>query len=532
MTRKRDDAVGDAQRSGPARPGACGPPGTAAGGTPRRSCAGSRTQRGGRPSRACDGSSAVALQDALGFGEHLRALLLRRGGVEQEHQVVRGVLFRHEKGAPRAANDYSGNGSGEDARGANGRRRGPQEGMNADLLHRIRWANVARAAAVLLALALVVAWPRLRPHAAPLPPVDGRARAAGPGGHDGARARGRATPAGRHRAPLRPARRASARHGRPPARATVATGRRAAHRAGAPSAGRRPSRPRAAGRAARTGACRPGGARRPRRRRAAPRRPAPIPAVARRTGSSRVPVRGHSRKEPRGVPAAGPGHACAAHRGAARSPMYAPQRCGPMSACAARQPGSPKEHRIRSQPQEEHREHHPAGRPDLPRRDRGRQRRREDRHDRRRLPRRAYRSAGVGCGQDRPVRDEVELRPARRRTAPTRATSASRTSKAPGQGRPEDRRRRRAVAGGGAAALPALRAATTRDGSDRSGTSACPGPRRRATRDTGTATTRGDRRPRHQRADHRRRHDALRGGAQRRHRPSARPAARACASTS
>ncbi|HWH96621.1 MAG TPA: hypothetical protein VNT03_22350 [Baekduia sp.] len=43
--------------------------------------------------------------------------------------------------------------------------------MNADLLHRIRWANVARAAAVLLALALAIAWPRLRPHGDPLPPA-------------------------------------------------------------------------------------------------------------------------------------------------------------------------------------------------------------------------------------------------------------------------------------------------------------------------------------------------------------------------
>jgi hypothetical protein len=43
--------------------------------------------------------------------------------------------------------------------------------MSADLLHRIRWANVARAAAILLALALVIGWPRVRPHADPLPPA-------------------------------------------------------------------------------------------------------------------------------------------------------------------------------------------------------------------------------------------------------------------------------------------------------------------------------------------------------------------------
>jgi hypothetical protein len=40
-----------------------------------------------------------------------------------------------------------------------------------EILQRIRWANVARAAAVLLALALVIAWPRLRTHDEPLPPA-------------------------------------------------------------------------------------------------------------------------------------------------------------------------------------------------------------------------------------------------------------------------------------------------------------------------------------------------------------------------
>jgi hypothetical protein len=40
-----------------------------------------------------------------------------------------------------------------------------------DFLHRIRWANLARAAAVLLALALVFAWPKLRSHEAALPPA-------------------------------------------------------------------------------------------------------------------------------------------------------------------------------------------------------------------------------------------------------------------------------------------------------------------------------------------------------------------------
>ena len=39
-----------------------------------------------------------------------------------------------------------------------------------DLLHRVRWGNVARAAALLAAIALVVAWPRLRSEPPPLPP--------------------------------------------------------------------------------------------------------------------------------------------------------------------------------------------------------------------------------------------------------------------------------------------------------------------------------------------------------------------------
>jgi hypothetical protein len=43
--------------------------------------------------------------------------------------------------------------------------------MTTDLLHRIRWANVARAAALLLAVLLAVAWPRLRGHAEALPPA-------------------------------------------------------------------------------------------------------------------------------------------------------------------------------------------------------------------------------------------------------------------------------------------------------------------------------------------------------------------------
>ena len=39
-----------------------------------------------------------------------------------------------------------------------------------DLLHRIRWANVARAAPLAAAVLLVVAWPKLRAEPPPLPP--------------------------------------------------------------------------------------------------------------------------------------------------------------------------------------------------------------------------------------------------------------------------------------------------------------------------------------------------------------------------
>ena len=41
-----------------------------------------------------------------------------------------------------------------------------------DLLHRIRWTNVARAAAVLGTVALVAAWPRLRAAPPALPATD------------------------------------------------------------------------------------------------------------------------------------------------------------------------------------------------------------------------------------------------------------------------------------------------------------------------------------------------------------------------
>jgi hypothetical protein len=40
-----------------------------------------------------------------------------------------------------------------------------------DLLHRVRWTNVARAGALLLAALLALAWPRLKAHDDALPPA-------------------------------------------------------------------------------------------------------------------------------------------------------------------------------------------------------------------------------------------------------------------------------------------------------------------------------------------------------------------------
>jgi hypothetical protein len=52
-----------------------------------------------------------------------------------------------------------------------------------DLIRRIRWPNVARAAALVAAVLLVIAWPKLRADPPPLPPepaIEGEARAAAP----------------------------------------------------------------------------------------------------------------------------------------------------------------------------------------------------------------------------------------------------------------------------------------------------------------------------------------------------------------
>jgi hypothetical protein len=84
--------------------------------------------------------------------------------------------------------------------------------VTSDLLHRIRWTNVARAGAVVLALLLALAWPRLRAHPDPLPPTVEPAAAAKPSAvapparvaKTAARAAARSTP-GRAGTPKHPA---------------------------------------------------------------------------------------------------------------------------------------------------------------------------------------------------------------------------------------------------------------------------------------------------------------------------------------
>jgi hypothetical protein len=94
-----------------------------------------------------------------------------------------------------------------------------------DLLRRIRWTNVARAAAVALALLLALAWPRLRTHQDALPPAVEpvpaalakvpaavkAARLAQPGRVRKARVSGEETPAHRARTKVVPERQAAKR---------------------------------------------------------------------------------------------------------------------------------------------------------------------------------------------------------------------------------------------------------------------------------------------------------------------------------
>src|SRR3954451_12453275 len=80
------------------------------------------------------------------------------------------------KGASGAADDYSEGRPGADRPGENLQPRRPHARM--DLLHRIRWGNVARAGALVLAVALVALWPRLRGGGAPELPAPVSAAAA------------------------------------------------------------------------------------------------------------------------------------------------------------------------------------------------------------------------------------------------------------------------------------------------------------------------------------------------------------------
>ena len=130
-----------------------------------------------------------------------------------------------------------------------------------DLLHRIRWANVARAAALVAAVALVVAWPRLRAEPPPLPPPapwTGRRRAAVRASRLGVRRRrsGRAEAGGGADGSRRAARRPAAARGARAAagcatlsdavrlrrRARVASAARGASSASNSRAAQRPSR--------------------------------------------------------------------------------------------------------------------------------------------------------------------------------------------------------------------------------------------------------------------------------------------------
>lgn len=88
--------------------------------------------------------------------------------------------------------------------------------MESDLLHRIRWANVARAAAVLAAVALIVAWPHLQGDPPALPPAAAEPISAPPAARSSALDEGEFRPRG---TPVRPkgrsTRRAPAHHPKP-----------------------------------------------------------------------------------------------------------------------------------------------------------------------------------------------------------------------------------------------------------------------------------------------------------------------------
>lgn len=68
--------------------------------------------------------------------------------------------------------------------------------MESDLLHRIRWANVVRAAVVLAAVALVVAWPHLEGEPPALPPAAAEPVSTPPTAHSSAAGGGEFRPRG------------------------------------------------------------------------------------------------------------------------------------------------------------------------------------------------------------------------------------------------------------------------------------------------------------------------------------------------
>ena len=132
--------------------------------------------------------------------------------------------------------------------------------------------------------------------------------------------------------------------------------------------------------------------------------------------------------------------------------------------------------------------------------------------------------AGVGARQHRAVRDQAVVRAAARGRRRGAGRARCRFDKAHVKGAPEGRARRRALTRRGA------QSSTSHYGpghADRRGPAAA-----RAGAGSAASPPRGTVGRDVSRPDDRRRDDPLRGGAARRHRPSARPAASGCASTS
>jgi hypothetical protein len=104
-----------------------------------------------------------------------------------------------------------------------------------DILHRIRWPNVARAAAVLATVALLASWPHLRGSAPELPPATAAPAAVepvGPATDDVDAAKGPAAAAARRKpsTATRPKAKAPAAHRRPTTRHRARRSHRPTHR--------------------------------------------------------------------------------------------------------------------------------------------------------------------------------------------------------------------------------------------------------------------------------------------------------------